>query len=180
MNKAIFIDKDRILIEDIPNNVDLKLVTLNEEVIESLKIFQDLGYFLIIITNQSGIAFGHFKSHALKKLAKRVEELLKYRGVYIDGFLYCPHHPEGNISKYSFDCECRKPKPGLLYKAAKTFNVDLTSSWVIGNTLNDIEAGNLAGCRTILINSGNEVLNEAIKPSYIVSNLKQAENILKA
>ncbi len=179
MNKAIFIEKDGVLIRNIPNNVDPKLITLNEGVVEGLKIFQELGYFLMIITNQSGIAFGHFKSHGLKKAVKRIEDLLKYQGVYIDGFLYCPHHPEGIVEKYSMECECRKPKPGLLYRAAKNFNINLSNSWMVGDGLNDIETGNKAGCKTILINkdNGNEtewLLNDIRKPTYIASDMKEA------
>ncbi len=181
MNKAIFIDKDGTLIQDIPYNVNPKLITLNEGVIESLKTFQNLGYFLIIITNQSGIAMGCFKSHALKKAVRRIEDLLRYNGVYIDGFLYCPHHPEGKVEKYAIECECRKPKPGLLHTAAEKFNIDLSKSWMIGDILNDIEAGNRAGCKTILINNGNEtewLMNDIRKPTHIVNDMNEAASYI--
>jgi D,D-heptose 1,7-bisphosphate phosphatase len=163
MNKAIFINKDGTLIKEVPNNVNPKFVTLNEGVVEGLKLLQARGYYLILITNQEGIAYGYFKEQALLGAIYRVEELLKFKGVYLDGHMLCPHHPNGKVRKYAVDCDCRSPKPGLLINAAKKYNLDLENSWILGNLPEDIEAGNLAGCQTVLIQTETELDSEILK-----------------
>ncbi|MDB5014068.1 MAG: hydrolase, HAD-superfamily, subfamily [Daejeonella sp.] len=183
MNKAIFINKDGTLIKDVPNNVNPKFVSLNEGAIEGLKLLQAKGFYLILITNQEGIAYGHIKEQALLGAVYRVEELLKFKGVYLDGFMLCPHHPNGKIRKYSVDCDCRTPKPGLLLNAAKKYNVDLKSSWIMGNRLDDIEAGNLAGCQTILIQKeeATSVDTESAgvrKPSGVFVDIQKAAEFI--
>lgn len=181
MNKAIFINKDGTLIRDVPFNVNPKLITLNSNLIEGLKLFQQHGYFLIMVTNQAGLAYGYFKEQALLTSIFRVEELLKFNGIFLDGFMNCPHHPEGKVKKYTLDCECRNPKPGLLINAAKKFNIDLKKSWVISDILNDIEAGNRAGCNTILIGNGVETewfINDFRKPTKIALDVNGAADLI--
>ncbi|MGI8951301.1 MAG: D-glycero-alpha-D-manno-heptose-1,7-bisphosphate 7-phosphatase [Chitinophagaceae bacterium] len=181
LNKAIFIDKDGTLINDVPYNVNPQLITISNNVIEGLKLLKDQNFLFIVISNQSGVVRGFFKQKDLEKVNKKISELLKAHNVFIDAFYYCPHHPEGKIKKYAVNCDCRKPAPGLILKAANDFNINLTSSWMIGDILNDIEAGNSAGCKTILINNGNEtewLLNEKRKPFFISQHFKQAAEII--
>ena len=185
MNKAIFLNKDGTLIKDIPNNINLKYVSLNEGVIDALKLLQGKGFYLILITHQAGIAYGYFKEQAIISAIYRVEELLKFKGVYLDGYVLCPHHPEGKVRKYSIDCDCRTPKPGLLLNAAKKYNLDLTSSWILSNSFNDIEAGNIAGCHTIMIENEltatvNSIFDEAQKPNANFLDLKTAAEFILA
>jgi D-glycero-D-manno-heptose 1,7-bisphosphate phosphatase len=102
---------------------------------------------------------------------------LAHSNVDLAGFYYCPHHPEGVVPRYSIECACRKPNPGLLLKAAEELNIDLQQSWMVGDILNDVEAGNLSGCSTVLIDNGNEtewVLTDERQPDFIVTNLKEA------
>ncbi len=97
--------------------------------------------------------------------------------VRLSGFYYCPHHPHGKIPEYAVDCFCRKPRPGLLQKAALEHEIDLASSWLVGDILHDIEAGNRAGCRTVLIDNGNEAewdLSPRRQPEFIVKNVYEA------
>ena len=99
----------------------------------------------------------------------------------LDAFYYCPHLVEGTIKEYAIDCNCRKPKPGLIFKAAKDFDINLNNSWMIGDILNDVEAGNAAGCKTILITNGNEtewILNAQRMPDYEAKDLKHATQIV--
>lgn len=185
MNKAIFINKDGTLIKDVPNNVNFKFISLNEGLIEGLKVLQAKGFYLILITSQDGVAHGQIKEPALLGAIYRVEELLKFKGVYLDGFMLCPHHPKGKIRKYSLDCDCRPPKPGLLLNAAKKYNVDLKGSWIMGNKLDDIEAGNLAGCQTILIQQDDAIninldLSELRKPSGTFKDINKASEFIVA
>jgi D,D-heptose 1,7-bisphosphate phosphatase len=135
------------------------------------------GYQIFIITNQSGVARGYFPETALVAVEQHLRQLLADVGVFLAGFYYCPHHPQGIVKEFSIECDCRKPQPGLLKVAAKENQISLFQSWLIGDILNDIEAGNLAGCHTILIDNGNETewqLSKQRLPDRIVKNLKEA------
>lgn len=176
-NKAVFIDKDGTLIKNIPYNVNPDLIELNKHATQSLSVIKKLGYKIIVISNQSGIARGFFNEKDLRVAQQRLFDLLKEEGVILDDFYFCPHYPQGVIAKYSIICECRKPKIGLLKKAAKDHNIDLFSSFLIGDILDDVEPGNKSGCKTILINSGSEtkwLFNKDRIPGFIVSNLLEA------
>lgn len=181
MNKAVFIDKDGTLVEDVPYNVDPRRIRLTEGAIDGLNMLKSDGFLLIVVSNQSGVAHGYFPEEALEKVKDALQELLHVSGPGLDGFFYCPHHPQGRIPQYAQACTCRKPEPGLILKAATKFNVDLSQSWMIGDILNDVEAGNAAGCKTILINNGNEtewILNESRKATWVVRNLKEAAQLI--
>lgn len=181
MNKAVFIDKDGTLIHDIPYNVDPELIRLQEGAGDGLKLLKDKGYLLIVVSNQSGVARGYFPEEALVAVKERIQQELRSEGVQLDGFYTCPHHPCGIVDKYTIRCSCRKPEPGLLLRAAADFNVDLSKSWMIGDILHDVEAGNRAGCRTILIDNGNEtewVPGKYRTPNYKVRNIGDAARII--
>lgn len=181
--QAIFLDKDGTLIEDIPYNVDPEKIHLSEGAVEGLQLLYRAGYPLIVVSNQAGIAHGYFSEKDLEQVVHRLEDLLAEIGVLLAGFYYCPHHPEGKIAIYRMDCDCRKPSPGLLFQAALEQGIDLKESWMIGDILNDIEAGQRAGCHTILIDNGNEtewVLNSIRMPQYCVLNLTEAAHIILA
>lgn len=154
--RAIFLDKDGTLIEDVPHNVNPNLLTLTWHAGQGLQLLQQLGYALIVVTNQSGIAHGLFTETALSPVQRRLGELLAQYGVVLDGFYYCPHAPDGVINRYAIRCTCRKPMPGMLRRAAREHGIDLSQSWMIGDILHDVEAGRRAGCRTVLIDNGNE------------------------
>jgi D-glycero-D-manno-heptose 1,7-bisphosphate phosphatase len=154
--KAIFLDKDGTLIPDVPYNVNPDLIILNNGVIEGLKLLKDNGYILAVISNQAGVARGYFKYNELEKVKEKLNLLLKKQGIEIDAYYFCPHHPLGKVAEYSVACDCRKPEPGMILKAAKDLQIDTKKSWMIGDILNDVEAGNRAGCKTILLDIGNE------------------------
>lgn len=183
MRKAVFIDRDGTLIKDIPYNANPLLVTLEYYAAEMLLLLKQKNFLVIVISNQSGIAKGFFNEDDVNKIHDEIQLKFFADNVQLDAFYYCPHFIKGAIKKYAVNCECRKPKPGLFYKAAKAFNINLKKSWMIGDILNDVEAGNAAGCRTILINNGNEtewIINSQRKPFYLAKNLEQAtETILK-
>jgi D-glycero-D-manno-heptose 1,7-bisphosphate phosphatase len=181
MNKAVFVDKDGTLIRDVPYNVKPEYVMLESGVTDALKKIKQHNYLLIVISNQSGIAKGLFTERDLEPVKTKIQELLHPADIQIDEFYFCPHHPDGVMKEYTTACTCRKPEPGMILQAAVDFNIDLTSSWMIGDILHDIEAGNKAGCKTILIDYGNEtqwITNEMRWPSYIVNGMDEAAAII--
>lgn len=175
--QAIFLDKDGTLVKDVPHNVDPDRVELSDKAGDGLHLLQQRGYHLIVISNQPGIAKGLFTEAALEPVEIRIAELLSREQVVLDGFYYCPHHPDGSVPGYATDCDCRKPMPGMLLRAARENGIDLARSWMIGDILHDIEAGKRAGCRTVLIDNGNETeweISPARIPDLVVPDLHAA------
>lgn len=182
-NRAVFLDKDGTLIEDIPYNVDPAKIRLVPDAGEGLRALHAAGYRLIVVSNQSGIARGYFSEPALTAVADRLSELLADQGVPLAGFYYCPHHPHGVDPTYAVFCDCRKPEPGLILRAARDHDVDPTQSWLIGDILDDVEAGRRAGCQTILIDDGHETewtFNHERLPHHVAANLVVAARIVTA
>ncbi len=176
MEKAVFIDKDGTLIRDIPYNIDPALISLSPGAGKALKDLKNKGFMVIVVTNQAGIAWGYFTEAGLVPVFKKINDLLP-EGIVADDFYFCPHHPSGLVPEFSISCFCRKPNPGMLYRAAEEWNIDLCRSWMIGDILNDVEAGNRAGCRSILLDTGNETewIHGAFRtPFFKVSTLDEA------
>ena len=144
-NRAVFLDKDGTLVENVPYNVDPQRITLAPGAVEAVSRLAGQGYRIIVVSNQPGVALGYFAPSALEGVEHRLEELLPA----LDGFYFCPHAPGAG-------CSCRKPACGMLVRAAEEHGVDLRSSWMVGDILDDVEAGRRAGCRTILVDNGNE------------------------
>lgn len=153
--KAIFLDRDGTINKYVGFLRDIDQFELIDGVAEAIKNINNAGYLAIVITNQPVIARGEVTFEQLDEIHNKMETLLGQEGAYLDGIYFCPHHPdkgfEGEISELKIDCDCRKPKPGMLLKAAKDFNIDLSSSWMVGDGKNDIECGKNAGCHTALI-----------------------------
>src|SRR5215218_9635534 len=180
--KAVFIDKDGTLIPDIPYNVNADLIRIEPETIKGLFAIKQLGFLVIVISNQPGIAKGYFEEKDLENVKNKIQALLGQHRISIDGFYYCPHYPGAVVSSFSVDCDCRKPMPGLILKAARDLNIDIEQSWMIGDILNDVEAGKRAGCRTILIDNGNEtewIINALRVPDATAKNIAEAAAIIK-
>ncbi len=163
--KAIFLDRDGTInkyVGFLRNIDDFELI---KGVSEAIKLINQSGYLAIVITNQPVIARGEVSWDELHEIHKKMETLLGKNGAYIDGLYICPHHPdkgfEGERPEYKINCDCRKPKPGLLLQAAKDFNIDLSKSYMIGDSDRDIEAGEKAGCYTIKVvgDDGSEILS---------------------
>ncbi|HEX8358408.1 MAG TPA: HAD family hydrolase [Segetibacter sp.] len=182
--KAVFLDKDGTIIPDIPYNVDPELITLADGVIEGMKLLKAEEYIFVVISNQAGVAKGLFELDKLEKVKHKLDLLFFSNGIKIESYYFCPHHPMGKIQEYAIECKCRKPAPGMILQAANDLQINVSASWMIGDILNDVEAGNRAGCRTCLIDNGNET--EWVKgpfrtPTYISANfLEAAKHICKA
>jgi len=181
-NKAIFLDRDQTLIED-PGYINHPdQVKLLDGVAEALIELKSLGYKLIVVTNQSGVARGIVTEKVLEEIHNRLKQLLAEKGVFLDRIYYCPYHPEGAVAKYRKESDCRKPNPGMLLTAANEVDIDLSQSWCIGNSSRDIEAGLRAGCKTILVDppSHQKQLSPGQpRPDYRAVNIKEAVNIIK-
>lgn len=152
LRPAVFLDKDGTLIHDVPYNVDPARVELTLGAREGVRMLRAAGYALVVASNQSGVARGLFTSDDLSRVRARIEHLLD---LALDGFYCCPHLPDGKVVAYAIACECRKPRPGLLTRAARELGLDLGRSWMVGDILSDIEAGARAGCRTALLTCGS-------------------------
>jgi histidinol-phosphate phosphatase family protein len=176
MQKAVFLDKDGTIIHDVPYNIDPSKIELTPGCAEALLRLHLAGLQLIVISNQPGLAKGIFSLQDLRKAERFLARRLASFGIPIKTFYYCPHHPGGGVP-----CACRKPAPGLIEQAAREHDLDLAHSWMIGDILNDIEAGRRAGCRTILINNGNEterVRSSLRTPDHMVPGLAEAADII--
>ncbi len=153
--KAIFLDRDGTINKHIGFLRKTSEFELLPGVAEAIKAINSSGYLAIVITNQPVIARGEVTEEELRVIHNKMETLLGEQGAYLDAIYYCPHHPdkgfEGEVPELKIECECRKPKPGMILKAAEDFNIDLSSSWMIGDGSNDIGAGKNAGCKTALI-----------------------------
>jgi histidinol-phosphate phosphatase family protein len=181
--KAVFLDKDGTLIDDVPYNVDPDRIRLAAGASEGLRALHAAGFALVVVSNQSGVALGRFPEDALAAVRDRLEALLGDFGVPVADFLFCPHHPDGVAPGYAIACECRKPAPGLILRAARDRGIDLDRSWLVGDILDDIEAGHRAGCRTVLLDVGNETewrLRPERIPHFRAADLAEAARVILA
>jgi D,D-heptose 1,7-bisphosphate phosphatase len=171
MKRAVFLDRDGTLARDIPYCSRPEDFELLPCAAESIKLFNEASFKVVIITNQSGIARGYFTEEMLENIHQKMRSDLAKYNARIDSIYFCPHHPDEG-------CDCRKPKPTLILRAAQEHDIDLTASFFIGDTPADIEAGHAAGCKTVIIShaSHEEAASEgnAVKPDFKCNNLQQA------
>ncbi|ABM04972.1 D-alpha,beta-D-heptose 1,7-bisphosphate phosphatase [Psychromonas ingrahamii 37] len=162
--RAVFLDRDGVI------NVDNGYVSQRDDfefidgVIDACKALKEKGYLLVVITNQSGIARGYFSEEQFHTLTEWMDWSLADRGVDLDGFYYCPHHAEKGIGEYKIDCDCRKPKPGMLISAIEDLDIDASQSILVGDKVSDIQAGLAAGINTnYLVRTGKTITAEGEK-----------------
>ena len=159
MQKAVFLDRDGTINKYVGFLRDIEEFELIDGVAEAIRIINASGYLCIVVTNQPVVARGEVSIRQLEEIHSKMETLLGMEGAYVDAIYYCPHHPDrgypGEISELKKECDCRKPKPGMLLKAAKDFNIDLSRSIMLGDGKNDVKAGLSAGCKSVLIDSQN-------------------------
>ncbi|WP_313371360.1 HAD family hydrolase [Achromobacter animicus] len=156
LRPAVFLDKDGTVLADVPYNVEPERMAYAPMALAGLSRLAQTDLSLVVISNQPGVARGLFAADALNAVSVKLAAMFHAAGAHLHGFYWCPHHPEGVVEAYAIACDCRKPQPGLLLRAAQELELDLPASWFIGDILDDVEAGNRAGCRTILLDVGNE------------------------
>ncbi len=162
MKRAVFLDRDGVIVHDrgyVHKAEDLELL---EGAGEAIRRFNEARLLVIIISNQAGVARGYFNEDDVNVFNKALTAELKKKGAHIDAIYFCPHHPtEGTVKEYSLVCECRKPKAGMILAAAKDHGISLQGSWMIGDRQSDVEAGKKAACRTILLGKDARNLHDA-------------------
>lgn len=153
---AVFVDKDGTLVHNVPYNVDPALLRFHTGALDALSELAQTGFTIVIVTNQSGVARGHFTLAEFERLRiALLHRLQDEAGIAVAGVYMCPHAPDAQGLPV---CPCRKPMPGMLLRAAEELGLDMASSWIVGDTLDDVEAGRRAGCRGILYDSGGETV----------------------
>lgn len=177
MSRCIFLDRDGTINKEVNYLHKIEEFEILPSVIEGLQALQDKGFLLIIVSNQSGIARGYFTEEDLNVLNRNILSILREKGIIINDVLCCPHLEDGIVPEYTKVCNCRKPKPGLLYRAQQKYNINLASSYMIGDKLSDIETGKNAGCSTILVRTGYGMIEEQKENNhsdFIADNLIDA------
>jgi len=176
--KAVFFDRDGTLILDRHYLMDPKDIKLIDRIIPALRLLQQKGYSLFIVTNQSGIGRGLFSEKQYFSVRNAIHTLLKNNGITIKKEYFCPHHPKEAKEPYLQSCECRKPKPGMILEAISEFQIDPKKSFMVGDKLLDIEAGQSAGVESILVRTGygeNSLKNLGkVKPEHIAEDVYDA------
>lgn len=175
--KAVFLDRDGTIVEDLDFLTDLSGLRLLPGAAEGIRKLNDAGFLAIVITNQSGVARGFLTEKTLQEMHKRLSEMLAAQGARIDAYYYCPHHPSVGPPQYRIDCECRKPKPGMFLAATREHGIDLPKSFAIGDNTRDAQAAQAAGIRAILVQTGPH-REEAVKQPQLYHY--QAEGLLDA
>ena len=180
-NKAVFLDRDGTLVHPRHYPSRPQDLCLYDGVCEELRDLRQAGLQLVVVTNQSGIARGYFTEQDLQRMHAYLAQQLASYDVQLQGMYYCPHHPDGIVPGLARRCDCRKPAPGMLLQAASDLQLDLRCSWFVGDILDDIEAGNRAGCRTILVDLGTERLPERAmrRPLFVARSTVHALRIIK-
>jgi D-glycero-D-manno-heptose 1,7-bisphosphate phosphatase len=180
--RALFLDRDGTLVHPRHYPSRPEDLHLYNNIIPGLRDMQQAGFCLVIITNQAGIARGYFTESDLQRMHEHLVKELEQSDVRLDAIYYCPHHPAGVIPELAIHCNCRKPQPGMLLQAAADLDLDLQHSWFVGDILDDVEAGNRAGCRTVLVDLGTESTPEQKLrcPDYVAPDTPHALWIINA
>lgn len=174
---AVFLDRDGTINQERNYLCKIEEFELISGVPQALKVLQDAGFLLVVVSNQSGVARGYFSLQDVQHLNVYMSRQLAQHGVCLDGIYICPHHPTAGIGELRQDCNCRKGKPGMLLQAARDLNIDLPNSYMIGDKGSDVEAGVAAGCVSLLVRTGYGVaqqLSESSQCSGVFDSLAQS------
>lgn len=178
---ALFLDRDGTLVHPSHYPSRPEQLRLYDGIGTELRLLQSMDLRLVVITNQAGIARGYFTEADLQRMHEHLARELQKQDVYLNGIYHCPHHPDGVVPTLAVRCQCRKPQPGMLLQAAADLDLDLEHSWFVGDILDDVEAGNRAGCRTILVDLGTEraPAHPLRYPTFVARNTLHALQIVR-
>ena len=187
-NAAIFLDRDGTINEEVGYLDSLDKLVIFPSAFEAIRLINQSGRKVIVVTNQAGIARGLFGEDLVETIHTALREALRRKSAFIDAFYYCPHHPTEGLPPYRQSCDCRKPAPGLFLRAAREWNLDLSESWMIGDRYNDMEAAHRAGARGILVKTGYgadalsgegpDAATPAGKPDLVADDILQAVHLI--
>ncbi|MGD8164760.1 D-glycero-beta-D-manno-heptose 1,7-bisphosphate 7-phosphatase [Pantoea sp. FN0307] len=178
---AIFLDRDGTVNVDHGYVHEIDAFQFIDGAIEAMQELKKMGYALVLVTNQSGIARGMFSEDQFMQLTEWMDWSLADREVDLDGIYYCPHHPEAAVESYRQQCDCRKPQPGMLLSAMKELNIDMAASYMVGDKIDDVQAGKAAGVgTTVLVRSGKPVIAEGEKlADWVIDSLAELPKRIK-
>ena len=183
-NAAVFLDRDGTINEEVGYLDSIDKLNLFAYTSEAIRLINESGMKAVVMTNQSGIAKGYFTEEFVRTVHKRIQEMLRERGAFIDAFYYCPHHQTEGVGIYLQSCACRKPEAGMLVQASKDLDIDLRRSYTVGDMLKDIQVAHTVGAKGILVKTGYGIntiekdlaseSSEICQPSYIAEDILDA------
>jgi D-glycero-D-manno-heptose 1,7-bisphosphate phosphatase len=186
--RAVFLDRDGVLIRDVDLLTRCEQIELYACVPRAIRRLREAGFAVVVVSNQTVVARGLASEKDVELVHAWIQQLLCMSGGgEIDRFYFCPHHPNATLPQYRVECDCRKPRPGMLLQAAQEMNLDLGASYMVGDRISDIVAGQLAGCRTILVRTGmhtapsietTDTLEMTTEPDFGCANLGEAVEII--
>ena len=179
MRPAVFLDRDGTVLEEAGYLDRLERLAFFPFAIDAVRLLNRGGYAVVVITNQSGVGRGMYEEAFVIRAHQVVDERVRLGGARIDGYYYCPHHPDAEVEKYRLDCDCRKPGPGMLRQAAADLDLDLTRSFAVGDKWTDVQAGVAAGGRGILVRTGYGRTSEAA-PTRRLEPVTIADDLIAA
>jgi len=184
ITRAVFLDRDGVLVEDVDLLTRAGQIRALPGAAEALRRLKSAGFLLIVVSNQPVIARGLISEPDLEEINRKIERLLQSDGApKWDASYFCPHHPNATLQQYRIDCDCRKPRPGLLRRASDKFRIDLQASFMVGDRITDVAAGAAAGCRTVLVQTGKHTaptitltqpLDPSLAPDWTCADLAAA------
>jgi D-glycero-D-manno-heptose 1,7-bisphosphate phosphatase len=185
MNRAVFIDRDGTISEEVGYINHTSRFRLFPYAAAAVKHLNENGWLAIVITNQAGVARGYFSEDMVQTIHGAMTKELEGNGARLDAIYYCAHHPTVGEPPYRLDCDCRKPKPGLISRAAKDFDIDLQESWMVGDRYSDVELARNAGVKSMFVMSGygrgeweHQRANWTEKPDLVGENLLEAVRLI--
>jgi D-glycero-D-manno-heptose 1,7-bisphosphate phosphatase len=177
---AAFLDRDGTLIEEVGYLERIERLQFFPYSVDAVRLLNRINYAVVVVTNQAGVARGMFDEAFVNQVHRRIAAVLEAGGAHVDGFYYCPHHPDGSVAEYRRLCDCRKPQPGLLSRAATDLRLDLTRSIVVGDRWHDLEAGTAVDARGILVRTGYGREQEQVPPPVGVRPAAVVDNLIAA
>jgi D-glycero-D-manno-heptose 1,7-bisphosphate phosphatase len=176
---AVFLDRDGTVIREVGYLNRLDRIEIFPWSIDAVRVLNRAGFLTFVVTNQAGVARGYFDEALVQETHRAIDERMRAGGARIDGYYYCPHHPDAGVGPYRMACDCRKPRPGMIRQAEREFGVDAARSFVVGDRWMDVEFGHAAGARSIMVRSGYATGEEprpegSRPPDAVVDNLMEA------
>ncbi len=178
MRPAVFLDRDGTVIEEVGYLNRLDRLSFFPWSIDAIRVLGDAGLPVVVVTNQAGVAQGYFDERFVRGTHALIDERIRAGRARVDGYYYCPHHPNAKLDRYRVDCDCRKPKPGMMLQAARDLDIDVGRSFVVGDRWLDVAMGRAVGAATVLVRTGYG-LGDADRPEGVEADLV-AGNLMDA
>ena len=179
MKRAVFLDRDGTVIEEVGYLNRLDRVAFFPWSVDAIRVLNDAGLLVVVVTNQAGVARGYFDEALVRDTHALIDRRLAAGRARVDAYYYCPHHPQGSVEALRRECDCRKPRPGMIHQAARDLGIDVAGSFVVGDRWLDVEMGRAAGAHAVLVRTGygqNEERRpgESVTADYVADNLMDA------